>query len=94
MKASRFEFRRHLVYKAAMRGGQVEVADRFYDSSKTCSACNEKPGVLPLSVREWTCAACGEVQDRELNAAGYLYVAGESGQGNNATVPDCWKELQ
>ena len=34
-----FEFRRQLEYKAAMRGGQIVVAGRFYPSSKTCSGC-------------------------------------------------------
>ncbi len=34
-----FEFRRQLEYKAAMRGGQVVVADRFCPSRKTCSGC-------------------------------------------------------
>lgn len=64
-----FEFRRQLEYKAAMRGGQVVVADRFYASSKTCSACGKKLGDLPLSVREWTCPACGTIHDRDVNAA-------------------------
>lgn len=64
-----FEFRRQLEYKVAMRGGQVVVADRFYASSKTCSACGHKLGQLPLSVREWTCPSCGMVHDRDVNAA-------------------------
>jgi putative transposase len=64
-----FEFRRQLAYKAAMRGGQVVVADRFYASSKTCSACGHKLDDLPLSVREWTCPSCGTVHDRDVNAA-------------------------
>ena len=64
-----FEFRRQLEYKAAMRGGVVQVADRFYASSKTCSACGHKLDALPLSVREWTCLACGVIHDRDLNAA-------------------------
>ena len=64
-----FEFRRQLEYKAAMRGGIVVVADRFFASSKTCSGCGHKLGELPLSVREWTCPACGVVHDRDLNAA-------------------------
>lgn len=37
-----FEFRRQLEYKAAMRGGQIVVADRFYPSSKTCSDCGHR----------------------------------------------------
>ncbi len=64
-----FEFRRQLEYKAAMRGGVVKVADRFYASSKTCSDCGHKLEALPLSVREWTCPACGVVHDRDVNAA-------------------------
>ena len=64
-----FEFRRQLEYKAAMRGGQVVVADRFFASSKTCSSCGHKLGELPLSVREWTCPSCGTVHDRDVNAA-------------------------
>lgn len=64
-----FELRRQLEYKAAMRGGQVVVADLFFASSKTCSACGHKLEVLPLAVREWTCPACGSVHDRDVNAA-------------------------
>ena len=64
-----FEFRRQLEYKAAMRGGQVWVADRFYPSSKTCSCCGHKLEKLDLSVRAWTCPACGTIHDRDVNAA-------------------------
>jgi putative transposase len=71
-----FEFRRQLEYKAAMRGGQVVVADRFFPSSKTCSACGHKLDDLPLSVREWTCTACGAQHDRDVNAAKNLLAYG------------------
>jgi putative transposase len=64
-----FEFRRQLEYKAAMRGGQVVVADRFFPSSKRCSVCGHKLEELPLSMREWTCPACGAHHDRDVNAA-------------------------
>ena len=66
-----FEFRRQLEYKAGMRGSVVVVADRFFASSKTCSAsgCGHKVDKLPLSVREWTCPVCGVVHDRDVNAA-------------------------
>ena len=64
-----FEFRRQLEYKAAMRGGVVVVADRWFASSKTCSDCGHKLNDLPLSVREWTCPACGAMHDRDHNAA-------------------------
>lgn len=64
-----YEFRRQLEYKAAMRGGLVVIADRFYPSSKTCSACGLKLESLSLSVREWTCPVCGVLHDRDVNAA-------------------------
>ncbi len=63
------EFRRQLEYKAAMRGGQVIVADRWFPSSKMCSACGHVLDALPLSVRQWTCPACGATHDRDVNAA-------------------------
>lgn len=65
-----FEFRRQLEYKAAQRAGVVVVAaDRWYPSSKTCSACGHKLEALPLSVRHWTCPQCNAVHDRDVNAA-------------------------
>lgn len=64
-----FEMRRQLQYKAAMRGGQIVVADRFYPSSKTCSGCGHKLDALPLAVRHWECPACGQKNDRDINAA-------------------------
>ena len=67
-----FEFRRQVESKAAMRGGPVVVAARFYASSKTCSVCGHKLDVLPLSVREWTCPACGVIHARDVHAAGNL----------------------
>jgi putative transposase len=66
-----FELRRQLEYKAAMRGGQIVVADRWFASSKTCSTygCGHKLDTLPLSVRTWDCPECGARHDRDVNAA-------------------------
>ncbi len=66
-----FEFRRQVEYKAAMRGGVVVVADRFFPSSKTCSSpgCKYTLDDLALSVRQWTCPECGTHHDRDVNAA-------------------------
>ena len=64
-----FEFRRQLEYKADMRGGVVVVADRFFASSKTCSACGYKLEKLPLLIRQWDCLICGTSHDRDVNAA-------------------------
>jgi putative transposase len=64
-----FEFRRQVEYKAAMRGGLVVVADRWFAGSKVCSRCSNKLEALSLSVRDWRCPACGAVHDRDVNAA-------------------------
>ena len=64
-----FEFRRQLEYKALWYGTQIVVADRWFASSKTCSACGTVLEELSLSVREWTCPDCGAVHDRDVNAA-------------------------
>jgi transposase len=42
---------------------------RFFPSSKTCSSCGWIKQDLKLSIREWTCESCGEVHDRDINAA-------------------------
>jgi putative transposase len=64
-----YELRRQLAYKAAWRGGQVVVADRWYPSSKTCSRCGHVLEVLALAQRSWVCPGCGTVHNRDVNAA-------------------------
>ena len=63
------ELRRQLEYKAAWRGGQVVVVDRWYPSSKTCSCCGHRLDMLNLQVRQWGCPTCGALHDRDVNAA-------------------------
>ena len=63
------ELRRQLAYKTAWNGGQLVVADRWYPSSKTCSACGSVKAKLALSARTYTCTTCGLVLDRDVNAA-------------------------
>jgi putative transposase len=72
------EFRRQLEYKATQRGKTVIVVNRWYPSSKLCSACGHKMGKMPLSVREWTCPACQTHHDRDVNAAINLHTVAES----------------
>ena len=62
------EFGRQLGYKSAWRGGFTEKIDRFYPSSKTCSACGLVNQALKLQHRFWTCV-CGAQHDRDHNAA-------------------------
>ena len=63
------ELSRQILYKARWHGVEVRVADRYFPSSKTCSACGEVRGDLALSTRIYSCGACGLVIDRDLNAA-------------------------
>lgn len=63
------EVRRQLSYKTAWNGGRLIVADRWYPSSKACSACGTVKTKLALSERIYNCTTCGLVLDRDLNAA-------------------------
>lgn len=67
-----------LEYKCQWYGRQLVKVDRWFPSSKTCSACGAKVESLPLSVREWTCETCGVVHDRDVNAALNLMAAGHA----------------
>jgi len=72
--ASWGEFIRLLSYKAAEAGRIIHQASTWFASTKTCSSCHHKLSVLPLSVRIWTCPACGDVHDRDVNAAKNLLI--------------------
>jgi putative transposase len=63
------ELRRQLTYKTCWYGSRLLVADRFYPSSRTCSACGWVKAKLTLAERTFTCEACGLRLDRDLNAA-------------------------
>jgi putative transposase len=67
--ASLSEFHRQLRYKAEWYGGRVQVVGRFYPSSKMHHGCGGYKADLSLADRVWTCPACGEQVDRDLNAA-------------------------
>jgi putative transposase len=64
-----YELRRQLGYKAAWRGGQVVLVDRWFPSSKLCSGCGYRLDELGLDVRHWTCPGCGAYHERDVNAA-------------------------
>jgi len=48
-------FRRQLTYKCRWYGSTLVVADTFYPSSKTCSACGWRKPSLSLSQRLFVC---------------------------------------
>jgi putative transposase len=70
------EFRRQLAYKCQRYGRCLIVVDRWYPSSKICSACGHLLAELSLSTRHWTCPSCRTRHDRDLNAAKNILAAG------------------
>ncbi|QOS58045.1 RNA-guided endonuclease InsQ/TnpB family protein [Thermobifida fusca] len=68
-------FRSMLEYKCAWYGRELLVVDRWFPSSKLCSACGTLQEKMPLNVRTWQCA-CGAAHDRDVNAARNILAAG------------------
>ncbi|MFF1843913.1 RNA-guided endonuclease InsQ/TnpB family protein [Streptomyces sp. NPDC058217] len=69
------DMRSMLEYKCAWYGRNLVVIDRWFPSTRLCSACGTVQDKLPLNVREWTCG-CGARHDRDVNAACNILAAG------------------
>jgi len=76
------QLRRLIEDKAAQYGRTFARIGRFEPTSQVCSACGANDGPKPLSVREWTCGACGTVHDRDVNAAKNILAAGRADKSN------------
>ena len=76
-KAKFYEFRRQLEYKSSFHGINFIVADQYFPSSKTCSKCGHIKSDLKLSDRIYRCEICGNVIDRDYQAAINLYNEGK-----------------
>lgn len=61
--------RSQLAYKAARYGTELVIADRWFPSSRLCSACGWKHETLTLAERQWDCQQCDVRHDRDHNAA-------------------------
>ena len=70
------ELRRQLTYKSEWTGRVLVAVDRWYPSSKSCSACRHILDELRLDQREWSCPKCGTHHDRDINAAQNLLMEG------------------
>ena len=68
-----YEFRRMLEYKANYNNKNIVIADKFYPSSKTCSACGNVKENLTLKDRIYECSECELRIDRDYNASLNLY---------------------
>jgi putative transposase len=69
------QFRSMLEYKARWYGREVIAIDRWFPSSKLCSACGALQHNMPLHVRTWTCD-CGTSHDRDVNGAKNILAVG------------------
>ncbi|MET7495658.1 transposase [Streptomyces sp900116325] len=69
------DMRSMLDYKCRWYGRNLVAIDRWFPSTKLCSACGTVQNKLPLNVRHWTCA-CGATHDRDVNAACNILAAG------------------
>ena len=57
-----------LKWKCQREGVRLVEVERFYPSSKTCSACGEVNAELQMEER-WCCPGCGACHNRDDNAA-------------------------
>jgi putative transposase len=64
-----YEFKRQLEYKTQKFNSELTLVDRFFPSSQICSSCCNHRHKMPLKVRVFECPDCGNIQDRDLNAA-------------------------
>jgi putative transposase len=62
-------FRQMLTYKADAYGCRVQVADRWFPSSKLCRVCGVLHDTLTLADRVFVCRGCGHTEDRDVHAA-------------------------
>ena len=69
--------RNMLAYKLNIQGKVLVKVDRFFPSSKQCSACHAINHDLQLSDREWTCKSCGTHHDRDKNSCKNLLDEGK-----------------
>jgi putative transposase len=68
--------------KAIQFGRGFSKISRFEPTSQVCSCCGARDGPKPLSIREWACAACGSLHDRDVNAARNILAAGRADRLN------------
>ena len=72
------DFVQKLVYIATKKGKTITFIDKWYPSSKTCSACGAVNEALNLRDRTWQCPSCHAMLDRDRNAAINIHRVGAS----------------
>jgi putative transposase len=79
-------------YKCSWYGKTYYRINRWTPSSKTCSSCGHKLESLNLGVRNWTCPSCGEIHDRDINAAMNIKNTGQRDLYNQ-TISDATADM-
>lgn len=67
-----------LQYKGQQAGRSVQIVSESF-TTRVCSSCGSvsgPSGLRQLVVRQWECADCGAVHDRDVNAAKNILIAG------------------
>ena len=81
------DFVKKLVYIAQKKGKTITFIDRWYPSSRTCSACGAIHEALNLRDRTWQCPSCYIQLDRDRNAALNIYRVGASTPAGEVVSP-------
>ena len=59
-----------LDYKLKEQGKMLIEIDKYFPSSQKCSCCGSiNKALKDFSIRKWTCPSCGQVHNRDVNAA-------------------------
>ncbi|NEO96681.1 MAG: IS200/IS605 family element transposase accessory protein TnpB, partial [Moorea sp. SIO3G5] len=88
------EIIRQVKYKSEWYNRKAVSIDRWFPSSKLCSACLNCVGSLPLNIREWDCPSCNThhvrvaapTEHRDINASINILAAGLAVSVCGATV--------
>ena len=72
-----------LHHVAAKTGALVQHIDRWFPSTKLCSACGHVNEHITLRDRVWTCTVCGVTHQRDRNAAVNIDQEGASSCGGH-----------
>lgn len=80
-------FMKVMEHKCAVTGKRLVKIGQWEATSKTCSSCGHKESYMALKIRKWTCPCCGNVHDRDVNAAINILRVGTSTQGRGAVIP-------
>jgi len=87
------DFLRQVGYKADWQHRKAIEADRFYPSSQLCSVCGEVHKEMATKRLDVLHCACGNVMQRDDNAARNLYAYPEERGNAGGTTPKTRKEM-